>query len=84
MEYDIHVEFSACEGYGEIESQRGGVNANGPWVDFIEHACDECDGWGLTYVGMETHDSLADVKADYPESFVFPHDFQRLQKRRVR
>ena len=84
MEFDIHIDCAKCGGSGVLEQTAHGVNANGPWVDFIEHACDECAGWGLTYVGMEPHDSLADVKADYPESFVFPHDFQRLQKRRVR
>ena len=70
MEFDIHIECAKCEGYGVLEQTAHGVNANGPWVDFTEHDCDECDGSGLRHVGIETHDSLADVKDDYPESFV--------------
>tara|TARA_R100001086_G_scaffold204643_1_gene120511 strand:+ start:480 stop:740 length:261 start_codon:yes stop_codon:yes gene_type:complete len=70
MDFDIHIECAKCGGYGVLEQTAHGVNANGPWVDFTEHDCDECDGSGLRHVGIETHDSLADVKDDYPESFV--------------
>ena len=70
MEYDIHVECAACEGFGENETQVGGVNANGPWTEYREAKCYECDGSGIVYAGRETYDSLADLKADYPRSFV--------------
>jgi hypothetical protein len=68
MEYDIHVECAVCEGRGEIETQRGGVNANGPWVDITDDKCRECEGGGFIYVGREHYDSVADLRADYPES----------------
>jgi len=70
MEYDIHVECSACDGYGEIETQRGGVNANGPWIDITGDKCDKCEGGGLVYAGRERYDSVAELRADYPESLV--------------
>ena len=71
MEFDIHVWCVKCEGRGVLEQTAHGVNANGPWVDFTEHDCDECDGSRIEHVGIETHDSLADAQADYPDGFVF-------------
>jgi hypothetical protein len=68
MEYDIHVEEATCDGYGEIETQRDGVNATGPWVDITDDKCHECEGGGLVYAGREHYDSVADLKTDYPES----------------
>jgi hypothetical protein len=70
MDFDIHIECAECDGFGVLDQTAHGVNANGPWVDITEHDCPECDGSGLRHVGIETHDSLADLKADYPESFV--------------
>ena len=68
MEYDIHIECAACD-CGMTETQVGGVDANGPWAEYRESKCHECDGSGIVYVGREVYDSLADLKADYPESF---------------
>ncbi len=68
--YDIHVECAACEGFGEIENLRHGVDANGPWVDITDQKCHECEGGGLVYVGRKFYDSLADLKFHYPESIV--------------
>ena len=68
MEFDIHIECAECEGLGEIENLRHGVDANGPWVDITDQKCRECEGGGLVYVGREVYDSVADLKADYPES----------------
>ena len=68
MEFDIHIECAECEGFGEIENLRHGVDANGPWVDITDQKCRECEGGGLGYVGREVYDSVADLKADYPES----------------
>jgi ubiquitin len=69
MEFDIHVECIKCGGYGEMDTQHGSVNANGPWVEIIGDQCDQCEGGGLVYAGREHYDSVADLRADYPESF---------------
>ena len=68
MEFEIHYECRSCDGYGVIEDVSDGVNAAGPWVEHIERPCEDCDG-GLIMV-TDTYDSVADVKADYPLSFV--------------
>ena len=70
MEFEIHIECQECDGYGILEHTDHGVNANGPWVDYIEKKCPECSGSGLKCIGTETHESYADVKADYPFSYV--------------
>ena len=66
-QFDIHIQCVECEGSGEIENLRHGVDANGPWVDITGQKCHECEN-GLRYVGIEHYDSAKDLKADYPES----------------
>ena len=68
MEFEIHYQCETCDGYGDIEDVRDGVNAAGPWVEHIKRPCEDCDG-GLIMT-VDTYDSVADVKADYPLSFV--------------
>ena len=59
MQFDIHIECPNCDGFGSLEE-----------AVYTDHYCVQCDGAGLIYAGRETHESLADVKADYPESFI--------------
>tara|TARA_R110000824_G_scaffold102941_2_gene244887 strand:- start:4656 stop:4802 length:147 start_codon:yes stop_codon:yes gene_type:complete len=40
-----------CLGDGslEVEEQTGGIDSNGPWVDYVSRIveCDKCSGWGV-------------------------------------
>jgi hypothetical protein len=67
-DFDIHIQCAACDGSGNTENLRHGVDANGPWVDITDQECPECEG-GLRYVGREYYDSVTDLRADYPTAF---------------
>ena len=67
-QFDIHVACKECDGYGLIEKTKHGDAS--PWAEIFEQDCGECDGSGLQCLGIEIYDSVADVKEDYPESFI--------------
>ena len=70
MQFDIHIECPNCDGFGSLEEVHASVDLNGTVPVYTDYYCAQCEGAGLIYAGRETHESLADVKADYPESFV--------------
>ena len=66
MEILIKVYCPECAGHGVVSDR----HPNDPSARDV--ACAECDGSGeKEYV--ETYDSIADAKEDYPEAFAFTY-----------
>jgi len=71
MEYEIQERCLECEGCGTIQ-KRVSVDR------YTERDCADCDGLGrITHT--EIYDSEDDAKADYPESFIRPTEWNHAQ-----
>lgn len=67
MKIEISFPCPDCEGDGETEHTTGGWTADGPWMEYVTHRCDHCDGTGKV-IDIENYESLADARLDYPNA----------------
>ena len=75
MTYHILFDCETCEGTGESNVRRGGVDCSGPWITDYLTNCTECEGTGETLYSIsdEFYNSIDEVTLDYPTSRSIEH-----------
>ena len=69
MLIEIKTECADCS-CGKTEVTVSGVGASGPWVEYVNRECPECDGTGIKYY-FEEYDSVAEAEEDYSSALSF-------------
>jgi hypothetical protein len=70
--WEISQDCCTCGGYKTYETISHGVAASGPYQDYIDHPCDECDSDGKQSLDepRSFYDTHQDVLEDYPKAHI--------------
>lgn len=68
--WEISQDCPTCGGYKTYQTVSHGVAASGPYQDYLETPCDECDSEGKQYYDepRTRYHSYKDVYEDYPKA----------------